>query len=125
PTWTACGPAITRRATSCAATARRCSPPTRARRRCRTSPVRSIPWTSWQATSCPDGSLREISPVQSPTFRSGITKPGPGPAKGPVRPRQNALETRSRDDQGGYAPQEAIIEALQDLGLLATVVDQK
>jgi hypothetical protein len=30
--------------------------------------------------------------------------------------------TENRDDQGGYAPREAITEALQDLGLLPTVV---
>jgi hypothetical protein len=31
----------------------------------------------------------------------------------------------NRDDQGGYAPREKIIEALQDLGLLPTVVVSK
>jgi len=30
--------------------------------------------------------------------------------------------TENRDDQGGYAPREAITEALQDLGLLPTAV---
>ena len=30
--------------------------------------------------------------------------------------------TENRDDQGGYAPKEAIVEALQDLGLLPSVV---
>jgi hypothetical protein len=32
--------------------------------------------------------------------------------------------TANSDDQGGYAPREAIIEALEDLGLLPTVVIQ-
>jgi hypothetical protein len=30
--------------------------------------------------------------------------------------------TENRDDQGGWAPREQITEALQDLGLLPTVV---
>lgn len=30
--------------------------------------------------------------------------------------------TESRDDQGGYAPKKKIIEALQDLGLLPTII---
>jgi hypothetical protein len=29
--------------------------------------------------------------------------------------------TENRDDQGGYAPEEAIVQALQDLGLLPSV----
>jgi len=33
--------------------------------------------------------------------------------------------TENRDDQGGYAPKEEIIEALQDLGLLPTVVIER